>query len=325
MKIGHNIQRRLIGSILFGLVVFIALAIFGDVRAVGASLREFNWWWMPVILALALGNYALRIVRWVYYLKYIGVDLPLKDSVTVFMSGLALSITPGKLGELVKSYFLRRMCNTPVPRSVAVIFAERYTDLVAVVALAAIGVFQLEHGRIVFWLGATATAAMFVIIMNRRLAVPAIQMVGRVPRLHKASDKLLEIYEQAYELLKPTPLLLATGLALVSWFLECVGLYLTLDALGHPIPLSTATFIYAFSTLFGAVTMLPGGLITTEGSMTGLTMLQGVPKDAASASTIVIRVATLWFAVLLGLLWLAPNRNTLIPDEDALREGETRS
>ena len=48
--------------------------------------------------------------------------------------------------------------------------------------------------------------------------------------------------------------------------------------------------------------MLPGGLGATEASLTGLLVLLNIPKDISVASTFIIRVATLWFAVLLGII-----------------------
>jgi uncharacterized protein (TIRG00374 family) len=70
--------------------------------------------------------------------------------------------------------------------------------------------------------------------------------------------------------------------------------------LGVEISLVKAVFIYAFSTLAGALSMLPGGIGATEGSMTSLLLLIQIPKALATTATIIIRVCTVWFAVLLG-------------------------
>ncbi len=48
--------------------------------------------------------------------------------------------------------------------------------------------------------------------------------------------------------------------------------------------------------------MLPGGLGVTEASLTGLLVILNIPKDVSAASTIIIRVATLWFAVVVGII-----------------------
>jgi uncharacterized protein (TIRG00374 family) len=63
--------------------------------------------------------------------------------------------------------------------------------------------------------------------------------------------------------------------------------------------------IYAAATLVGAVSALPGGLVSTEGSMVALLQQSGVSRGAASAGTLLVRLATLWFAVAIGLAALA--------------------
>jgi uncharacterized membrane protein YbhN (UPF0104 family) len=47
--------------------------------------------------------------------------------------------------------------------------------------------------------------------------------------------------------------------------------------------------------------MLPGGLGATEGSLTFMLIRNHYPKNIAVASTFIIRVVTLWFAVLIGI------------------------
>ena len=69
-------------------------------------------------------------------------------------------------------------------------------------------------------------------------------------------------------------------------------------------PILKAVSIYAVSTLVGAATTLPGGLIGTEGSMLALLQQSGMVKSAASASTVLVRFITLWFAVAIGVVAL---------------------
>src|SRR6185436_18850196 len=74
------------------------------------------------------------------YLRRQGVRVPLASSAIVFGAGLSLSITPAKLGELVKSLLLRDMHDIPAPRTAPIVVAERVTDLIALLALSIIGV-----------------------------------------------------------------------------------------------------------------------------------------------------------------------------------------
>jgi uncharacterized protein (TIRG00374 family) len=77
-----------------------------------------------------------------------------------------------------------------------------------------------------------------------------------------------------------------------------------MHVLGSDLSLSTALFIYAFSILVGALSFLPGGLGGTEASMVTLLILNHVAQPQAVAATVLIRLATLWFAVALGVFAL---------------------
>ena len=60
-------------------------------------------------------------------------------------------------------------------------------------------------------------------------------------------------------------------------------------------------FNYSLGSLVGGITMLPGGLLATEGALAGLLGAQGLDAATAASVTMIVRAATLWFAVLLGL------------------------
>ena len=60
--------------------------------------------------------------------------------------------------------------------------------------------------------------------------------------------------------------------------------------------------IYAISVLAGAVSFIPGGLGSTEAVMGLLLVLVGAEPATAIAATIICRLATLWFAVVIGVV-----------------------
>jgi uncharacterized protein (TIRG00374 family) len=85
-------------------------------------------------------------------------------------------------------------------------------------------------------------------------------------------------------------------------------MYLVLLGLGVAPGWSTlfiAVFVLAFSTVIGAVSALPGGLGAAEASIAGmLALILNLSWDTSAAATLIIRFATLWFAVLIGLgIW----------------------
>jgi uncharacterized protein (TIRG00374 family) len=95
-----------------------------------------------------------------------------------------------------------------------------------------------------------------------------------------------------------------TIVSLVSWLFECLGYYLILInfPLNIHVTLLWAAFSYCFAIIIGAISMLPGGLGVTEGSLTLMLIQKGAPAQYAVASTFIIRAVTLWFAVLVGII-----------------------
>ena len=120
--------------------------------------------------------------------------------------------------------------------------------------------------------------------------------------LNKHLEKIHNAYESSYQLLRPMPLFYMTLVSLISWSFECLSYYLILIIFKMDVSLMWSSFSYAFATMVGAMSMLPGGLGVTEGSLTFLGISKGFPKEVAVASTFIIRVVTLWFAVLVGIV-----------------------
>jgi uncharacterized membrane protein YbhN (UPF0104 family) len=93
--------RRLLVVVGLGVAVFAGLTVAADVRGLGHRLAGFRWPAFAAALGLALTNYALRFVRWQRYLRRAEVPVPTGLSVRIFVAGFALSVTPGKVGELI--------------------------------------------------------------------------------------------------------------------------------------------------------------------------------------------------------------------------------
>ena len=81
-------------------------------------------------------------------------------------------------------------------------------------------------------------------------------------------------------------------------------LLLVVQALGSAIGLGESMLVFCLAAVAGAVSLLPGGLGAADFSLLGLLRLVEVPEAAAILATILVRLATLWFAVLLGFATL---------------------
>jgi glycosyltransferase 2 family protein len=303
-----------------GIVLLAALAIavaalvvaWGDAPAVLTALSRFPPVLILPVVLLTVWNYTLRWLRWNYYLRVLGVrGVSRISSALVFLSGFAMGLTPGKSGEVTKSYWLREIAGSeraPLARTAPIVFAERLVDGIAMLLLATSGLISFQFGALAL-LGVAALACLAVgLIQARPLVHGALDVLARRPRTSRLAEILKTLYESARELLTWPRLALAVGVGIVSWGGECLALYVILLGLGA-VPsldlLNQATFALAAGSLVGSASLLPGGIGAAEGTVAAvLDLVARQPRDVAAAATLLIRVCTLWFGVALGAVSL---------------------
>jgi glycosyltransferase 2 family protein len=301
-------KKKIILSVIFGALIYLIFSIYADFDKLLISFGKFNWWWLPLILSLSFGNYIFRFFKWHYYTKVINIEIPFKSSFLIFLSAFVMSVTPGKMGEVLKSYLLKEENGTSISKSAPIILAERLTDFISIVLLCISGAFVFNYGKDLVIIVGIFFISFTFLLSNKNLFLKLISLFEKLNFISQHIQKIHTAYESIYNLVKIKPLIIATVISLISWFFECLGFFLVLKIFAQTtnidISLMTATFVYAFSTIVGAIALLPGGVGATEATLTGLMIFLKIPKDISVASTIIIRVATLWFAVFVGIIAL---------------------
>ncbi len=300
-----GLWRKIGAGLLLAVLVYSALAFATDWDELSKSLTDMRWRYIPLVLALASLNYLTRFVKWHYLVRHLGIRVPLGTNLIIFLAGLFMSVTPGKMGEILKSYLLKRTYGTPISKSAPVVFAERLTDLIALLILAVLGGYALSGAGVYLVLGIVLVASLLAIVGIEPVHVFLLKRMAGIRRLESIAHKADQSFRSARSLVMPKPLLLSSLVSIPAWFCECLGFWLILKASGiDSLDLARATGVYGLAAVVGALSMLPGGLGATEITLTGLLSASGIAKGAAIASTLVVRAATLWYAVLVGAVFL---------------------
>lgn len=299
-------KKKIIFSVILGAVVFLGLSIYANFNELMEAFSLYNWLLFPVILLLSLCNYCFRFLRWEYYTKTLDIKIERKMSFLIFLSSFIMSVTPGKIGEVFKSYLLKEQNGTPVSKSAPIVFAERITDFLSLVLLSLTGALMFGYGTNLIIGFGVFFVILVLIISNRKLSYAIIGILEKIKFIAKISKKIHIAYDSIYLMVRFKELLVTIILSIFAWSFECLSFYLVINGFNLPgvphIDIFIATFIYGFATIAGAVTMLPGGLGATDASITGLLILLAIPKSISVASTLIIRAATLWFAVVVGIV-----------------------
>lgn len=301
----HKYRKQILLSITLGALVYLGLSLYANFDQLAIALSQFNWLILPVVLALSLGNYIFRFFKWEYYTKVLGIPLGRKMSALIFFSSFIMAITPGKLGEVFKSYLLKEQNGTPISRSAPIVLAERITDFLSLIMLSVIGAVMFDYGTTLIVGVGVFFILTVLLISSKTVSLKFIAFFERLRLFSKISHKLHAAYDSIYQLVQLRGLSVAVLISVIAWFFECLGFYLVVNSFGIEnllhIGIFAATFVYGFSTIAGSITMLPGGLGATDASITGLLVLLSIPKNISAAATILIRAATLWFAVVVGI------------------------
>lgn len=309
--------RALILSIVVATGGYLAFALWGGWEEAVAAFVQIGVLGTLVALSLSLVNYGLRFGRWQLYLSQLGHRVAWPPSLRIYLSGFALTTTPGKAGEAFRGVLLKQR-GVPFPATFAAFISERLSDLVAIVLLTLVGLAQYPQARGIVLAGVLGIVVVLACLSSKTL----------LERLHRWASarqgKLMAMVAHISEMLgdarrchRPGLLSVATVISVVAWGAEALAFYWMLGWLGADISLSFAIFVYALSMLAGALSFLPGGLGSAEAVMVSLLVLKGMTMPAAIAATVFIRLATLWFAVAIGLVALIRSRHGEVPVEDA--------
>jgi glycosyltransferase 2 family protein len=299
------LSPRLIRSILIFTVAGVALygvaTLASDYRSVAASLLNFPLDTLFQVLLLVIVGWLIRGWRFYYYLGKLGYPVPPGYSIAAFLAGFALTGTPGKLGEAVKAVFLKKDYAVSATRVVGIVMMERLMDLWGVLLLGSFSLMSFTEWRGVFLVCAAALVASGGVLCMERVYNPLLDRLGRVSFLAWACSKVLGILTAARDLMTPRIFFVGLLASTVAWGMESFSLYLILVGLGLPSTVLQANFAYCFSTLIGAVSMLPGGIGGAEASMIGVLKFMGISYADGLPAVILIRVCTLWLAVAVGI------------------------
>ncbi len=324
MTLGKSEDKETVGSfisikkvaifVILGVLVYLAIILYSQIDSISAAISLLPWWVLPAMMGLSFLNYIIRYVKWQYYLRRIGINLNHSDSFSIFLAGFTLTATPGKIGEGIKGVFINDINNAPLAKTVPVVVSERVTDLLAMVILAMFG----------FMIGFAATDQLYLVALVGVVALVGALILGHSAFYQKVLSKMTSfgplkrfkessnlIEETMTSTLSPKPMALSTLVSVPGWFMECMELWLLLSILtGAGLPSLTysslvlllqATFIHATASAVGALSFLPGGLVGYEVSAVALMqLLMGLTSGVAGAATIIIRVVTLWFSVIVG-------------------------
>ncbi len=287
-------------------VLFVGVMVLSAVLAGGKQVIEHITRISPTVVALllllSLVNYFTRGYRWQFLSRHIGLEVPGQRSLLYYFAGFSMTTTPGKVGELLRLWLIERCHGYSYTKVGPLFIGDRLGDMNAMLVLCLVGITAFSG---YLWLALTGCAAVLLLTWLFVRPAPLISATGWLyavtGRNHsRLFAKMRHMLRMTTHLFTLRSFSVVLALSVAGWLAECVAFYILLHALSVDVTLQQAIFIFSFSMLAGAISMLPGGLGGVEVGMIGLLMALGVESHLAVTATAIIRLTTLWFAVGLG-------------------------
>ncbi|MDN0033669.1 lysylphosphatidylglycerol synthase transmembrane domain-containing protein [Oscillibacter valericigenes] len=310
MPINRSTIKNFMIVAVIGIIATAVILMYADISSVWDALRGMDMTKLPLIIFLIPLNFVIKIIRFHYYLKLSGAHIRIRDESFALLAASTMVITPGKLGEmLLRGYLLKQLRYDISTLTIfAMMFADRLTEGLAMVVLSTCTILTFQGmatvGSIAV-IGVCIVGVVFV-LQWRSLCVRLLNFVQSHTkgRFLESICRCREAYEQSYVIFRLWSVLLSTGLGVLSWCCEAGVVFLSVQALGGSVSAAQSIFAVSFSGIVGAVSMLPGGVGVADGTLLGILLWSGIPKDLAGAVTIISRFSTMWVGVLIGVVLL---------------------
>ena len=301
MKIGNKILIIVIVVI----CLYATFLIASDINTIYDKISDFKIEFFPIILLLVTSNWFVLFFRWHLLLRNAKIFIPVKDSFLILASGFALTIIPGKVGELVKSQLLKTKFGIARSKTVPIVILEQFYTAIGIIMLSFFGIWYFELGIYVLGIFTAALVFVFVLLSSRKAFNKIVSLLEKRRFTSKFVEPLSSSYDAIKNGIRGPITLYACGLSMLFWLLEAISVYFILLAFGvEVIGFLAIISTYTTSIMLGILSFLPIGVGVVEGTLTSFFTIHGIDVSLALTIVIVIRLFTRWYGVSFGFIAL---------------------
>ena len=298
-------KKSLLIGILGIIVIYAIILIAFDINIISEKIGDFDSQYLPIIIPLIPLTWGVLFLRWNLLLKNSDIDIPLKDNFMIFISGFALGVTPGKVGELIKSQLLKNKFNIPRTKTAPLVIVERFYDFFAIAIISLFGILVFEYSIYIFGILAIGISIFLIVTSSEKIFLKFLNKIEKIKFLKSFSNELPKSFNVIQKSTRGKIFPLSITLSVIFWFLDSIIAYLTLLSFGIDIiDYFVLMSIYTSSIILGVISFLPLGIGVVEGSLVGFLSLNGIEFHLATAVVVFIRFFTRWIGVMAGFIGL---------------------
>ncbi len=290
--------------ILILIVIYVAFLLSTDITKVQNNLKTMNYSYLLIAIALWSSGNIFRIIRWHLFLKEIEDKVPFKENVLYYLAGFAFLLSPGRLGEIIRSPYIKRDYGISIPKTASIVFVERFYELLGIIIVLSVGLVFIEFQRTILLVPLAIIVVAIVVFKNKKLLFNLLNKISKIKLLKNISTNFEESYNTIAKLSKPKFFVIGTITSTIRAFLMGLAVYFLVLSLSAKLSFEEVLVIFPASQLVAALSMIPGGIGIFDGGIVGLFFAFNVPYDIAITTTILMRIIGIGIFSVIGLIFL---------------------
>lgn len=289
--------------LLFGFLIFYVIFVaYSDFQEFSTNISNFDYSYLPIIITLLFIGIMIKSSRQQILYKQIGVNIPFKTSILLFISGLSMILTPGGSGELIKSYYLKRRFDYPLAKTFPAVIIERLQDLTAVSGILLIIGLILDYNYIILLMTLLLSILLVIFVSGKKKKLFSflLSILHKIPIIKKYTVSFSESYQMFGELTSFKNMTKTLGVSFFAWITDALMIYFIFIGFGLDFDIIFSTFAMYSSLLLGVLTMIPAGVGVTEVSFVEILKSEGIDTAISTSLVIFYRLIAFWSVTVLG-------------------------
>jgi len=285
-------------------VIYLSIIFYFDIQQIKNILEEINLQYLFLSIGTWLLSLLVKIFRWNEFMQIISKKISFKENILYYLSGLAMIYSPGRVGEIIRSPYIKRDYNIPISKSVSVVLVERYHELLAGMIIIDIAIFFTNFPNI-FLIIPTITALFLIIIITKKtFYITLINKFHKIKFIKKILPDVNESAETIFSFFKLKIFLKGLIFSLTVFVIEIFGIFFILKSVNVVLNFMLVMGIFSISSLFGVISMIPAGTGVWEGGFIGMLFAYGVPTEVGITASLLFRIIVTGGFSIIGLISL---------------------
>lgn len=286
------------------IIIYAAFILSSDISKISQNVMTMNLYNLLFAIIFWVCGNLIKVVRWHIFLKSIDDKIPFKKNFQYYLAGFAFALTPGRMGEILRSPYIKRDYGIPISKTSAIVFVERFYDILGMTIILSIGLALIDFDKTILLIPIGMIIFIVIILTNKKYLLKLLNRMTKMKRFKNIDSNFEELYNTSVSLMKTRFFLVGTSVSIITYSLYSFAVYSLILGLGGDIKLEEIFVIFTTSMFVAAISLIPAGIGVFDGGMVGLLLLYDISYDVAITTSILIRLIGIGLLSAIGFVFL---------------------